>query len=93
MGNALIINEKDNVAVSIEPITKGTEVSCKMNDGSIITVTALEDIIIYHKLATKDIAKDEPIRKYGQYIGVAACDIKTGQHVHEHNVVSKKKSA
>ncbi|AOT69281.1 UxaA family hydrolase [Geosporobacter ferrireducens] len=93
MGNALVINEKDNVAVSIESITKGSEVNCKMNDGSTIAVTALDDIEIYHKVATKDIAKDETVVKYGQYIGVAACDIKVGQHVHEHNVVSKRENA
>ena len=46
----------------------------------------LEDITIYHKLATRDIRKGEPVVKYGEHIGIASCDIKAGEHVHVHNV-------
>ena len=46
----------------------------------------LEDITIYHKLAACDIAKGEPIVKYGEHIGLAARDIKAGEHVHCHNL-------
>ncbi|MDD3346722.1 UxaA family hydrolase [Oscillibacter sp.] len=85
MRNAMIIDGKDNVAVAIEPIAKGDTVTylCGGKDESL---TALQDITIYHKLAIRDIAKGEPVVKYGEHIGVAACDIKAGEHVHEHNV-------
>ncbi|MDY3984039.1 UxaA family hydrolase [Dysosmobacter sp.] len=85
MRNAMIIDAKDNVAVAIEPIAKGDTVTyvCGGKDVSLI---ALEDITIYHKLATRDIAKGEPVVKYGEHIGIASCDIKTGEHVHVHNV-------
>ena len=33
-----------------------------------------------------DIAKGEPIVKYGEHIGLAARDIKKGEHVHCHNL-------
>ena len=85
MRNAMIIDPKDNVAVAIEPIAKGTAAVC-VAGGKEASVTALEDITIYHKLATRDIAKGEPVVKYGEHIGVAACDIKAGEHVHVHNV-------
>lgn len=39
-----------------------------------------------HKIATSDIAKGQPIRKYAQIIGYAACDIAAGDHVHTQNV-------
>jgi altronate hydrolase len=38
-----------------------------------------------HKAAVRPIAKGEAIRRYGQIIGFAACDIAPGQHVHTQN--------
>jgi altronate hydrolase len=39
-----------------------------------------------HKIATRPIAKGEPIRKYDQIIGFASADILPGEHVHVQNV-------
>jgi altronate hydrolase len=39
-----------------------------------------------HKVATRPIAKGEPVRKYDQIIGFASQDIVPGEHVHVHNV-------
>ena len=85
MVNAIIVEPQDNVVVAIEPIKKGETVTY-MCAGEQKTITALEDITIYHKLAARDIAKGEPIVKYGEHIGLAACDIKQGTHVHTHNL-------
>ena len=85
MRNGLIIDEKDNVVIAIEPIAKGEKVTYLRN-GEETSFTALEDITIYHKVAARDIAKGEPVVKYGEHIGIAACDIKAGEHVHVHNV-------
>ena len=85
MRNAMIIDAKDNVAVAIEPISKGDTVTY-ICDGVEQSLPALEDIIIYHKVATRDIAKGEPVVKYGEHIGLATCDIRAGEHVHVHNV-------
>lgn len=41
-----------------------------------------------HKYALRDIKKGETVIKYGQIIGRATCDIKTGDWVHTHNVKS-----
>ena len=91
MRNAMIIDPQDNVAVAIEPIVKGDAVTYVCN-GADVTLTALQDITIYHKLATRDIAKGEPIVKYGQHIGIAGADIKAGEHVHVHNVTSHREN-
>ena len=91
MRNAMIIDGKDNVAVAIEPIAKGDTVTY-LRDGQEPSLTALEDITIYHKLATRDIPEGEPVVKYGEHIGVAARDIKAGEHVHEHNVGSHREN-
>ena len=85
MRNAMIIDAKDNVAVAIEPIAKGDD-AVYVCEGREVSLPALEDITIYHKLATRDIAKGEPVVKYGEHIGVASSDIKAGEHVHVHNV-------
>lgn len=85
MRNAMIIDAKDNVAVAIEPIAKGDD-AVYVCGGREVSLPALEDITIYHKLATRDIAKGEPVVKYGEHIGVASSDIKAGEHVHVHNV-------
>jgi len=88
MINALLINEKDDVAVAIEPIDIGREVCYSVKDGTVKTLTALDNIIIYHKVAIKHVNKGNPIIKYGEHIGLAAFDIKVGMHVHVHNVES-----
>jgi altronate hydrolase len=77
----LKIHENDNVAVAIEDIKKGET----LNAGS-SSITALENIDRGHKIALKDIKKDENVVKYGFPIGHATCDIKAGQWVHSHNL-------
>lgn len=91
MLNAMMIDEKDNVAVAIEPISKGDTVSFLCN-GEEKQLTARADITIYHKLAIRDIACGEPVVKYGEHIGVATCDIHAGDHVHVHNVVGRREN-
>lgn len=91
MRNAIIIDGKDNVVVAIEPIRKGDTVTYLCGDEE-RTLAALQDITIYHKLAACDIAKDEPVVKYGEHIGVATCDIKAGEHVHVHNVEGRREN-
>ena len=85
MRNAMIIDGKDNVIVAIEPIAKGDTVTY-LCGGQEKTLTALEDITIYHKLAACDISAGEPVVKYGEHIGISVSDIKAGAHVHVHNV-------
>lgn len=88
MINSIIIDEKDDVAIAIEPIKIGTKISYVLEDGTVKGLVALDNITIYHKIAVKDVTKGSPITKYGEHIGVAATDIKAGMHVHEHNVKS-----
>jgi altronate hydrolase len=39
-----------------------------------------------HKVATRDIAVGEPVRRYNQIIGFATRPIAAGEHVHTHNL-------
>lgn len=67
----------DNVVVAVDQIAQGFLAS---------GVNAAERIPRGHKMAVASIAKDEPVRKYGQIIGFAAKPIAPGEWVHEHNV-------
>ena len=87
MKNAMLIDPADNVVVAIEPIAKDGQVEYDCGGGA-CRLTALEDITIYHKLATRAIAQGEPVVKYGEHIGIATAPIAAGAHVHVHNVVS-----
>lgn len=89
--NAMVIDAKDTVAVAIETIKKGEKVSFILN-GELKTISAVNDITIYHKLAIVEIKKGEPVVKYGEHIGLAAKDIAVGEHVHVHNVESHREN-
>jgi altronate hydrolase len=39
-----------------------------------------------HKLAVRELAPGQPVRRYGQIIGFASQPIRAGQHVHVHNL-------
>ena len=84
MRNAMLINEKDNVIVAIEPLSKETKAVYQVN-GRSEEVKVLEDIPMYHKIARVPIKARSEIIKY---IGEAACDIPAGSYVHTHNVLS-----
>lgn len=81
--NVLIINEKDNVAVALTDIGNG-EVVILPDEREI---TALDDIPFSHKVALKDLARDQDIIKYGEIIGQAREDIKKGDWIHTHNLL------
>ena len=58
-------------------------------DGT-VTIRAMEDIPLGHKLALRDVEKSETILKYGHDIGKAVADIPRGHHAHVHNVKTKR---
>ena len=57
-------------------------------DNVAVTLTGEGNIPAGHKIAIKDVKKGEKVIKYGEVIGVAKEDIKTGDWVHVHNVKS-----
>ena len=75
------INEKDNVAVAIEPIPRGAEIRV----GKVV-ITASEDIPQGHKVAVRPIGDGGQVIKYGFSIGSATGTIAEGQWVHTHNM-------
>lgn len=89
MINALIIDERDNVVVALQPIAKGTSVRYKLKNEE-VSFASVDDITIYHKVAREDIRRNASVIKYGERIGEAVRDIPVGSHVHVHNISNIK---
>lgn len=84
---ALKVDDLDNVAtIFANGIVDGTDVEVRDKKGQSETITVHGDVPYGHKIALRDIAKGEPIMKYGESIGAASHDIKKGDYVHIHNM-------
>lgn len=73
-----ILNENDNVALALEDIPAGAQISV----GDILVTS---NIPRGHKIAISDIKPGSEVIKYAQVIGFAKGSIATGEHVHNHN--------
>ncbi len=87
--DALVVHPDDDVAVALHDVHAGDTIDVR-RAGAILQVTVTQDIPLGHKVALRAIAHDTPLRKYGEYIGVATIDIAPGSHVHVHNMVSRR---
>ena len=73
------INEKDNVAIAIHDIAKGTEVL-----PGVVTVC---DIPQAHKIALTDCPKGTEVVRYGVVLGTTSEDVPQGGWINEKNLV------
>ncbi len=73
------LHPADDVVIARQQLLSGATIEQGM-----VTVRGL--IPPGHKIATRRIAKGEPVRRYNQIIGFAATDIEPGAHVHIHNL-------
>jgi (2R)-sulfolactate sulfo-lyase subunit alpha len=88
----IIHDEKDNVAVVvIETTKKGQDCSAWiMENDKTIKISSVAEIPLGHKIALLDLKEGDTILKYGHDIGKVVKPIKKGEHVHVHNVKTKK---
>jgi altronate dehydratase len=77
------MHKDDNCATSLVDIDEKEEL--KLNNNIIIIN---HFIPIGHKFALININKGSLIMKYGEIIGIATEDIKTGDWIHTHNIIS-----
>src|SRR5438552_2474180 len=75
----LRLNPADDVVIACRELETGTNL-LKEN------VVCKDRIPAGHKVATRAIAKGEPVRRYSQIIGFATQPIAAGQHVHVHTL-------
>jgi (2R)-sulfolactate sulfo-lyase subunit alpha len=88
----LVHHKKDTVGVVvIEGLEAGTNMLCVVTaNNSSFRLKAKMDVPIGHKIALTDIKSGDTVWKYGQDIGKAVADIKKGEHVHVHNLKTKR---
>ena len=88
----IIHDEKDNVAVVvIDKTSKNQEcIGWIMENDKTIKIKSISEIPLGHKIALQDFEKGDTILKYGHDIGKVVAAIKKGDHVHVHNVKTKK---
>lgn len=78
----------DNVAVALRTLKEGEPLSLPESGDA----EGAADLIVNtrimkgHKIALVDIPRGARVLKYAQLIGVAASDIRAGDHVHSHNL-------
>lgn len=74
------LDPADNVVVARQEIAAGTPIASE-------DVTTNHPIPMGHKIATRPIAKGDPVLKYDTIIGFAGEDIAAGDWLHAHNVL------
>jgi len=77
--------------VVVEKVEAGQDaIGWIMETDETITIKALVEVPLGHKLALADIKIDDTVMKYGNDIGRAVSDIPKGGYVHVHNVKTKR---
>jgi altronate hydrolase len=75
------VHNKDNVAVALEDLAKGSVITINNTD-----VTLNEDVGRGHKISLTSLKKGQEIFKYGYSIGYTTCDTFAGDWIHTHNL-------
>ena len=87
-----LVHEKvDNVGVATVDIKAGEAAQgLYMDSQENVEMKTLQDIPLGHKIALTDIGLDTSIIKYGADIGRVVAEIKAGEHVHTHNLKTRR---
>jgi altronate hydrolase len=81
----IVLAAGDDVGVCVSGATAGDQA---VAGGARLRI--VEDIPPGHKVALRDIAAGEAVRKYGEAIGTATRAVQRGAHVHAHNLSSAR---
>ena len=87
-----LVHEKaDNVGVAAVDIKAGESAQgLFMDTQQTIEMNAVQEIPLGHKIALADLNVEDSVIKYGHDIGRVVNDIKTGEHVHTHNLKTRR---
>ena len=77
--------------VVVEGVKKGDVLTGWVMDGdTTVECATLNDIPIGHKIALQDLEPNDTVINYGTDIGKVVKPIKRGEHLHVHNVKTKR---
>jgi len=87
----LVHEKRDTVGVAVVDVKAGQTLEGRsLDNNETVKAKANMDIPLGHKIALKDFKTGDDIVKYGVVIGRVIKDIKQGDHVHVHNVKTKR---
>ncbi|XKE44387.1 UxaA family hydrolase [Halomonas organivorans] len=88
----IVHDADDSVGVAVvEGILAGQELTgWVMEEDQTLTCRVSDPIPIGHKLAIRNLAEGDTVIKYGVDIGRVIQPIKQGEHLHVHNVKTKR---
>ena len=89
----LLVHDKaDNVGVVVvEGVAAGRELlGVQLQDDTDFRVVAAHDTPIGHKVALADLAEGQDVVKYGEVVGRMVAPARRGDHVHTHNMKTKR---
>lgn len=88
----LVHDPADNVGVVVvEDLVAGTDMLCVVtHDNTDFRLVVSMDVPIGHKVALADLGVGDTVIKYGQDIGRIVAPVKRGEHVHVHNLKTKR---
>ena len=87
----LIHHQEDTVGVAVVDLKAGSSVTGRyLDSGAEVTLEARVDVPLGHKIALADAAVDDTAVKYGHDVGRIVVDVRAGEHVHVHNLRTKR---
>jgi len=87
----LVHDKKDSVGVAVVDVRAGQMLEGRsLETNEPLTAKALMDIPLGHKIALKDLKVNDTVLKYGCDIGRIVQPVKAGEHVHVHNLKTRR---
>jgi len=93
MATQFIVHDREDLVgvVVVEDVVPGSTLTgWLMATDETLSLKALDAVPLGHKIALRDIRRDETVLKYGHDVGRASADIARGRHVHVHNLKTKR---
>ena len=87
----LVHDKRDSVGVAVVDVKAGQTLEGRSLDtNETLRAKANADIPLGHKIALKDFKVGDTVLKYGCDIGRVVAPIRAGDHVHVHNLKTKR---
>lgn len=88
----LVHDRRDNVGVVVvEDLVAGVNLLCVVTqDNSEFQCIVRQEVPLGHKVALHDLTVGDAVIKYGQDIGQVVAPVRKGEHVHVHNLKTKR---
>ena len=92
MMHFVLHDPRDTVAVVVvEGVTAGMPLTGWIMDADrTVTLEAVQNIPIGHKIALRDMQPGDTVVKYGIDMGKVVAPIRAGEHAHVHNIKTKR---